>query len=80
MVQLQGRYELKFDDIFYIIPTCKNSTFNSLEIEHSIVDTTRSPRPGEENGKDYHFVTKETFLAAVERKEFIEHAIFGGNM
>ncbi|KAF9432288.1 hypothetical protein BGZ76_011012, partial [Entomortierella beljakovae] len=45
----------------------------------SISHTTRSPRAGEVNGVDYHFVTKEEFLAGVERGEFIEHAEFSGN-
>ncbi|KAJ1960998.1 guanylate kinase [Dipsacomyces acuminosporus] len=50
------------------------------EFGFSVSNTTRSPRAGEVNGKDYHFLTREQFLAAVERKEFIEHAEFSGNM
>ncbi|PSN64026.1 guanylate kinase [Corynespora cassiicola Philippines] len=45
----------------------------------SISHTTRSPRTGEENGREYHFVTKEEFLDLVDKKGFIEHAQFGGN-
>ncbi|KAF2656761.1 guanylate kinase-like protein [Lophiostoma macrostomum CBS 122681] len=45
----------------------------------SISHTTRSPRAGEENGREYHFVSKEDFLDLVDKKGFIEHAQFGGN-
>lgn len=45
----------------------------------SISHTTRSPRAGEENGREYHFVTKEEFLDLVDKKGFVEHAQFGGN-
>jgi guanylate kinase len=45
-----------------------------------LVDTTRSPREGETNGTDYHFVTKPQFELLRDDKAFIEHAVFGGNM
>jgi len=44
------------------------------------IDTTRAPRAGEINGVDYNFVTREEFLAGVQRGEFIEHAEFSGNL
>lgn len=40
----------------------------------SVSHTTRAPRPGEENGVHYNFVTKEEFEELIERKQFIEHA------
>ena len=43
-------------------------------------DTTRAPRPGEENGVAYHFTTREAFLDLVKADGFIEHAEFSGNM
>ncbi|XP_072509009.1 guanylate kinase isoform X1 [Notamacropus eugenii] len=46
----------------------------------SVSHTTRSPRPGEENGKDYHFVTREEMQRDIDAGEFIEHAEFSGNM
>lgn len=46
----------------------------------SVSHTTRSPRPGEENGKHYHFTTQEEMKAAIERGEFIESATFSNNM
>uniref|UniRef100_A0A671TWI8 Guanylate kinase n=1 Tax=Sparus aurata TaxID=8175 RepID=A0A671TWI8_SPAAU len=46
----------------------------------SVSHTTRNPRPGEENGKDYHYVTRETMQAGIDNGEFIENAVFSGNM
>ncbi|XP_051726594.1 guanylate kinase isoform X2 [Ctenopharyngodon idella] len=46
----------------------------------SVSHTTRSPRPGEENGKDYHYVTREVMEASIANGEFIENAEFSGNM
>jgi hypothetical protein len=45
----------------------------------SISHTTRGPRGGEEDGREYYFVKKEEFLSLVEQKGFIEHAQFGDN-
>lgn len=46
----------------------------------SVSHTTRSPRRFEVNGQHYHFVTKEQMQAAIERGEFLEHAVFSNNM
>ena len=40
----------------------------------------KSPRPGEVEGKDYHFSTKEEMKKMIENGEFIENAEFSGNM
>lgn len=45
----------------------------------SVSVTTRTPRPGEINGKDYFFVDKATFDGMVQRNEFLEHAKFCEN-
>ncbi|KAF2690756.1 guanylate kinase [Lentithecium fluviatile CBS 122367] len=45
----------------------------------SVSHTTRAPRGSEQNGKEYHFVTKEEFLDLVGKKGFVEHAQFSGN-
>ncbi|XP_006614004.1 guanylate kinase isoform X2 [Apis dorsata] len=47
---------------------------------YSVSHTTRAPRPGEEDGKHYHFTTKEKMQKQIEQDEFIETAIFSGNM
>ena len=45
----------------------------------SVSYTTRAPRPGEVNGREYHFVDEKTFLAMLERGEFLESAQVHGN-
>lgn len=45
----------------------------------SISFTTRSPRPGEQDGREYHFVDTATFRAMIERQEFLEWAEVHGN-
>ena len=45
----------------------------------SISYTTRPPRPGEKNGREYHFVDDQTFLAMRERGDFLESAEVHGN-
>ncbi len=45
----------------------------------SISYTTRPMRPGEVDGKDYHFVGRETFEAMLERGDFLESAEVYGN-
>jgi len=49
-------------------------------IELSVSYTTRDPRPGERDGQDYHFVSRETFLAMAKRGEFLESAEVYGNL
>jgi guanylate kinase len=53
---------------------------DSGEAHYSISCTTRPPRPGEENGKDYHFISKEEFHRKLEAGEFLEHAVVHGNL
>ena len=43
-------------------------------VRHSISYTTRAPRPGEQNGREYHFIDGQRFLAMRERGEFAEWA------
>jgi guanylate kinase len=62
----------------------KSSLINALLKEDpalglSISYTTRSPRPGEKDGREYHFVDDTTFLAMRERAEFLESAEVHGN-
>lgn len=46
----------------------------------SVSYTTRSPREGEVSGHDYHFVSRELFVAMRERGEFLEWAEVHGNL
>ena len=45
----------------------------------SVSATTRRPRPGEVDGRDYHFLTPEEFEERLRRGEFLEHATYAGN-
>ena len=63
----------------------KSSLVNALlerepDIGLSISYTTRKPRPGEESGREYFFVSREEFDAMVNRGEFLEHAEVYGNL
>ena len=49
------------------------------EVAFSISCTTRSPRSGERNGVDYHFLSVEDFRKKIEAGEFIEYAQVHGN-
>jgi len=49
------------------------------EYYFSISTTTRSPRVGEEDGKDYFFVTKERFEEDIKAGDFLEYAQVHGN-
>lgn len=44
-----------------------------IRVAGLIEDTSRSPRPGEQNGREYHFVSREEFEKLVAEKKFIEH-------
>ena len=48
-------------------------------VVHSVSYTTRPPRPGEQDGREYHFVSVQSFLERRERGEFIEWAEVHGN-
>lgn len=50
------------------------------QIDLSISYTTRAPRPGETNGVEYHFVTREQFLEMAKRGDFLESAEVYGNL
>ncbi|MGN0475982.1 MAG: guanylate kinase [Ruminococcus sp.] len=45
----------------------------------SVSATTREPRPGEVDGREYHFLTKEKFLEMIEKDEFLEYAQYADN-
>jgi len=49
------------------------------QLELSVSATTRRPRPGETNGVDYHFLTRDVFEKRLQNGEFLEHAEYAGN-
>jgi guanylate kinase len=48
------------------------------ELEVSVSATTRAPRPGEEHGVDYHFLTDHQFDERLAAGDFVEHARYAG--
>ena len=49
------------------------------DIKLSISATTRSPRPGEENGVHYHFITRDEFESRISRGEILEYTTYCDN-
>jgi len=50
------------------------------ELAYSVSATTRKPRPGEEDGKDYIFLSREQFERWIEEDRFLEWAEYSGNL
>lgn len=48
-------------------------------IAYSVSATTRGPREGEVDGKDYFFISRQEFERRVKNNKFLEHAEFAGN-
>lgn len=59
---------------------CKKLMESMPGIRHSVSHTTRSPRPGEVDGRDYIFVDEESFSRMAEAGEFAEWASVHGNL
>ena len=62
----------------------KSSLVNALlqedsALKLSLSTTTRSPRPGEVDGRDYRFISREEFIAERDQGHFLEHAEVHGN-
>jgi guanylate kinase len=63
----------------------KSTLLKRLMAEHphafafSVSHTTRAPRPGEQNGREYHFVPRDEMQRMIGGEEFLEHAQFSGN-
>ena len=53
---------------------------DSGEVRYSISCTTRSPRPGEKDGCDYHFLSRDEFERRLAAGDFLEHAEVHGNI
>lgn len=49
------------------------------QVKLSVSFTTRAPRPGEENGVHYHFVSMDNFMDMLNRGDFLESAEVYGN-
>jgi guanylate kinase len=49
------------------------------DLGFSISCTTRSPRPGEEDGREYYFISRDEFKSKIDKNLFIEYAEVHGN-
>lgn len=49
------------------------------EAQFSVSCTTRKPRPGEEHGREYYFLSAEEMIRREEAGDFLEHALVHGN-
>ena len=59
-------------------------TVNAILLERddfafSVSATTRAPRPGEVDGVNYHYITKESFLSRIESGDMLEYTEYCGN-
>jgi guanylate kinase len=50
------------------------------EVRYSVSCTTRPPRAGEVDGRDYHFLSREEFERRILAGNFLEHAVVHGNL
>lgn len=50
-----------------------------VNLKYSVSATTRKKRPGEQDGEDYFFKTKEQFLKMIEQNDFLEYANYVDN-
>lgn len=51
---------------------CREFMRTAPEVRFSVSCTTRPPRPGEVDGRDYHFISQEEFRSRIARGEFVE--------
>lgn len=59
---------------------CKKIISRVPNLKFSVSYTTRQPRPGEVNNKDYTFVSRKEFRSMIERDEFLEWAEVHGEL
>ena len=61
--------------------TVRNALFEreGHDLVYSVSMTTRAPRNGEVNGREYYFVSREEFEERIENNKFLEYAEFVGN-
>jgi len=59
---------------------CRRVVARDPGIAFSISHTTRAMRPGEQNGRDYHFVSQGEFRRLVAEGAFVEHAAYADNL
>ena len=58
---------------------CKKLLADLPEVAYSISATTRTPRPGEVDGREYYFLSKDEFQTWIAEEKFLEYANVYGN-
>lgn len=58
---------------------CKQFLKDNPNVKLSVSATTRSPRPGEEHGREYYFLSKEEFEEKIRTDNLLEYVCFVGN-
>jgi guanylate kinase len=59
---------------------CKKLVSSLPDLKFSVSYTTRHPRPGEVNNRDYTFISRNEFMSMVDKKEFMEWAEIHGEL
>ena len=59
---------------------CRQVVRRMTDVQQSVSMTTRSPGPGEENGRDYWFVSQEEFRRRIKAGAMLEYAEVFGNL
>ena len=59
--------------------TVNKKLLESEDFVFSVSATTRAPRPGEADGVNYHYISREDFEARIARGELLEHTEYCGN-
>jgi guanylate kinase len=59
---------------------CKRLRQEFADLDFSVSFTTRAPRTGEVDGREYHFIDQDRFQEMIARDEFAEYALVHGNM
>ena len=59
--------------------TVRAHLLNTGDYTLSVSATTRSPRPGEVNGVDYYYITKDEFISRIKAGEMLEYTEYCGN-
>ncbi len=54
--------------------TLRDALHESTDLDFAVSCTTRPPRPGEKDGKDYHFISEADFERRIQEGEFLEYA------
>ena len=60
--------------------TIRDLLMGMAEFKFSVSDTTRAPRPGEVDGREYSFITAEAFRQKISAGEMLEYTTYCGNL